>query len=567
MADNNQNQKVQHAVKYAREIAPIVSEGAEKGLNIEDLNIPAEFMEEAKADLESLKRGFIGNLKKGAEDLWNDVKSGAKAVSEYATDINDDLLDSLLEGREGKDVIESVKKDAQNVGVASLKKAKDGMDYVSSGEATVDFINDAGKAIENPQDAVKMKPFAVIDAAATMIPVGRVIKGAGKAISEGADMLLAARKKGKQLELPLDDAAKRHNGNGEIDLEETMDRKDSPFEKDLEIDDDSASMEMSDDSKKGQLGRIPLKKRQITEEDLPEIKPLREEDYPEITPRGPAKKPELDDLLKDFLEEDKPKSKVNIDDLIDDFMKFSSVEKPKDDGRLASFRNKLKEKFKSGRIPKDMQIDEVVAEDWLAKDKAKRASKPAEMRASGPDDFDIDEVTPSKFEPEPTKSMEKIDWADDADEVQDFSPVIKEVPKGSIEPERIIGSLGADAKYAQQMAERAVEKIQGTVGKPREQAMAAKQFAQAEKEMQLALDQIDENIAELESGLADVKAEIRSAQGAGRAPLERHTKMHDAAMDELDSFKNARSILMGKFAPLQKRYQELEMRAVSNSAE
>ena len=77
MADNNQNQKVQHAIKYAREIAPIVSEGAEKGLNIEDLNIPAEFMEEAKADLESLKRGFVGNLKKGAEDLWNDVKSGA----------------------------------------------------------------------------------------------------------------------------------------------------------------------------------------------------------------------------------------------------------------------------------------------------------------------------------------------------------------------------------------------------------------------------------------------------------------------------------------------------------
>jgi len=522
---------------YREEVLPQVLQAAKAGRDLDELDIPDSHYDAAVEDYERAKRseGGVWEAAKGEiSDFADEVKGMAKAYGETV-----------------------IKRMSPYESVRDAEVAKN-----PTADDLDDMIDDMmSSAVDEPMQTLtdptrgEREPIAAV---MSMVPI---VGGGMKVIKN--------LRKAKQLELPL--RKRKDSGHAEIDNEDEGQlrrKKGADADEVAEADEDYGDPTMDDEgdikaSSDGKpFAKIPLKRRQITEEELPEITPLDERDYPEITPRGPAKKPELDDLLKDFLDE-KPKSKVNIDDLIDEFMKFKSIDKPKDSGRIAEFRNKLKEKFKSGRITSDT-ADEAVAADWLAKDKAKRTSKPAEMRAASPDDFDIDEVTPSKWE-EP-KSMEKIDWADDADEVEDFSPVIKETPAGSIDPERIIRSLGADSKYAQQMAERAVKKIQGTVGKPAEQALAAKQFAQAEGEMSAAIGQLDGEIAQLEKDLAKAKSEIRAAQGVGRAPNSTTTKLHDSIMDELDSYNNARAVLVERFGPIAKRFKELETNAIKTSA-
>lgn len=369
--------------RYYREtILPLVRGAADSNMSFEDLNIPDEYVDRAMEDFDKASSGFVDNIEDDVESLVEIPRGIAKMASEGKT-YTDDMPDEAG-GKVIADLIARIMGDG-----GAEKMASDAIDLPM-------------RMMADPKGEAKSRP---LDAILMAAPVVGKLKAAGK-----------LKKKGRQLELPLDDALQRHNGNGEIDLEETMDREDSPFEKDLEIDDDSADMEMSSDGKP--FAKIPLKRRQITEEDLPEISPLREEDYPEITPRGPAKKKSADDLIKGYLDEDKP----FIDDILGDYMKtkgkFEGTKKPKDLSDDSDFENAIKPK--KVKVEKTSVEADPAAIEWLKKDKEKRSGKSSQegMRASaaGPDDFDIDVVddTPDSVN---KIAEEMVDWSDDGEEL------------------------------------------------------------------------------------------------------------------------------------------------------
>lgn len=371
---------------------------------------------------------------------------------------------------------------------------------------------------------------------ATVLSVAPVVGGAAK--------MAGKLKRGKQLELPLDDAAKRNiNGNGEIDLEHTEKRKDAPYERPIFEDEDSVtddSMEMSDDSKKGQLGAIRLKRviKQIREEDLPEITPLNPDDYPEITPR---RKREIDDILKDFIEEDRPKKGLDpeTESLIKDWLKFKATDKPKGDAAGFSRVNDIKK----SEVPEGLAERDAM-ERAARKEAAKRAT--VGMRASAPDDFDIDEVTPNWVERQP-KSVEVIDWADDADEVEDFAPVIKET-KISINPTDVTRGFGGADKEALAMAKKAKSMLEE--GSATKSAMGRRLLTDARASVDKMLKVIDADAAKASDDLKLAKNQMRAAQGKGVAPDDKWIKMADDAEAKLVALDEARAGIVDPFSEI-----------------
>lgn len=495
--------------RYYREtILPLVRGAADSNMSFEDLNIPDEYVDRAMEDFDKASSGFVDNLEDDVESLVEIPRGIAKMASEGKT-YTDDMPDEAG-GKVIADLIARIMGDG-----GAEKMASDAIDLPM-------------RMMADPKGEAKSRP---LDAILMAAPIVGKLKAAGK-----------LKKKGRQLELPLDDAAKRHNGNGEIDLEETMDREDSPFEKDLEIDDDSATdMEMSDDSKKGQLGRIPLKKRQITEEDLPEISPLREEDYPEITPRGPAKKKSVDDLLKDFIDEDKPKP--FIDDILGDYMKtkgkFEGTKKPKDLSDDSDFENAIKPK--KVKVEKTSVEADPAAIEWLKKDKEKRSGKSSQegMRASaaGPDDFDIDVVDDT---PDSVKSIaeDMVDWADDG---EDFSPVIQS--DSVVSADDILRGFGNADTEALEMAKKADKMIKA--GKPADVLLK-----NARAQMQQIMKVLDTDAAKASDDLKLAKNQMRAAQGKGVAPDEKWSKMAEEADAKLAALEEARSRVMEPFSQI-----------------
>lgn len=504
--------------RYRTEILPVVRGAAEAGLELNDFDIPDEFRAQAEQDYELAASSFVDNLGKDVIGIKDSVvgmgQLYSEAPSKYAPAENPAQAD--VAGMEG---LQHVLKSLFGNGGAERMAA--------------DTIEEPMRMMSDPAGEAHAHPLGMLMAA---LP----------ALSK-----LKKLRKGKQLELPLDDAAKRHNGNGEIDLEETMDRKDSPFEKDLEIDDDSATdMEMSDDSKKGQLGRIPLKKRQITEEDLPEIKPLREEDYPEITPRGPAKpKPKgiADDLIKGYLDEDAPGMDEDTRRMIKDFLKFQSVDKPKGSAAGMSRSNDVKPK-----APKQSDMGDT---DFLWERQQSPDTRQAPgMRAAGPDDFDIDEVTPSKFDKEPKsdRGVEVIDWADDSDDVEDFMPVIKE-QKVAITPKDVMKGFGGAADEAFMLAERAMKS-----GKP---------LTVARKQIEGVVATLEKRAGDLEAQLKIARNKARIAQGKGVAPDVADSRFIEKAQSELDAIESARNDVLDRWNELDSAAHDRKYSSVMDEVE
>lgn len=508
--------------RYREEILPGIVEQVNRGEPLDLSGVPEEFHEVAEQDYhDALDSEYTDKLYGDFPGMATGMKIGKELLGMGETAWEGmKSLDKKLKGFHGID--ESGKFDE------SKRKPLPSMDEIKDfgEEVAADSLDDVMRTLTDPGRIVK-KPVATVLSVTPV--VGGAVKMAGKL------------KRGKQLELPLDDAAKRHNGNGEIDLEETMDRKDSPFEKDLEVDDDSPSMEMSDDSKKGQLGAIRLKRviKQIREEDLPEITPLNPEDYPEITPR---RKREIDDILKDFIEEDRPKKGLDpeTESLIKDWLKFKATDKPKGDAAGFSRVNDIKK----SEVPAGLAERDAMERE-ARKEAAKRAT--VGMRAAAPDDFDIDEVTPNWAERKPKSSVEQIDWADDADDVEEYAPVIKET-KISIKPADVTRGFGGAEKEALAMAQKAKAMLEE--GSTTKSAMGKRLLTDARASVDKMLKVIDADAAKASDDLKLAKNQMRAVQGKGVAPDEKWVKMADEAEAKLAALDEARSGIVDPFSEI-----------------